>query len=55
MNKVGLVILGIIILAVILVLTVVFQILEFVVGAILFVVALGVLIYLYFKIKNKLD
>jgi hypothetical protein len=55
MKKVGIIILGIIVLALILSLTLVFQILEFVVGAILFVVAIIVLIYLYFKVKNKLD
>lgn len=55
MKKVGIIILGVIILAVILSLTLVFQIIEFVVGAILFVVALIFLGYLYTKVKNKLD
>ncbi len=55
MKKVGIIIIGVIVLALILTLTLVFQVLEFVVGAILFVVAVIFLIYLYFKVKNKLD
>lgn len=55
MKTVGIIILGIIILVIIAVLTLVFEILQFFVGAILFVVALIVLGYFYFKIKKKLD
>jgi len=55
MKKIGIIILGVIVLALILALTLVFQVLEFVVGAILFIIAIIFLIYLYFKVKNKLD
>lgn len=55
MKKVGIIILGVVILAVILALTLVFEIIEFFVGAILFVVAIIFLGYLYNKVKNKLD
>ncbi|MEH6682211.1 MAG: hypothetical protein V7724_16830 [Sediminicola sp.] len=55
MKKIGIIILGIVILALILVLTLVWQVLEFFVGAILFVIAIFFLGYLYSKVKDKLD
>ncbi len=55
MKKIGIIILGIIILAGIAVLTLVFQVLEFIVGAILFLVAIFFLGYLFKTVKNKLD
>ncbi len=55
MKKFALIILGIIILGVILALTLVAEILEFAVGAVLFLVAAGVLFWLYHKVKDKLD
>lgn len=55
MKKIGIIILGVIILGVILVLTVFLEILEFFAGAILFFVAVGVLVYLYKKVKDKID
>lgn len=55
MKKIGIIILAIILLPVILVLTLVFEIIEFFVGAILFIVAVFFLGYLYNKAKNKFD
>lgn len=55
MKKVGIIILAVIVLGVILALTLVAQILEFAVGAVLFLVAAGVLFWLYHKVKDKLD
>lgn len=55
MKKLVLIILAIIVLGVILALTLVAEILEFAVGAVLFVVALGVVGWLWFKIKDKFD
>lgn len=55
MKKIGLIILGIIILGAILVLTLVMEIIEFFMGAIFFVFAIVVLIYLYNKIKDKIS
>lgn len=53
MNKIGLIILGIIVLGAILVMTLVMEILEFFMGAISFVLIAVVLIIVYNKIKNK--
>ena len=55
MKKLGLIILGILILGAILVLTLVMKIIEFFMGVILFVLAVVVLIYLYTKIKDRLS
>jgi len=55
MKKVGIIILAVIILGVILALTLVAEILEFAVGAVLFFVAAGILFWLYSKVKSKLD
>ncbi len=55
MKTTGIIILGIIILILIILLTLVFQIIEFFVGAILFVVAIIFLGYLYNKVKSKLE
>ncbi len=53
MRKVGLIVLGVIILGAILVLTLVMEIIEFFMGGILFLLAIVVLIYIYTKIKDK--
>ena len=53
MKKIGIIILEIIILAGIAVLTLVFQVIEFFVGVILFFVAIFFLGYLYKKAKDK--
>jgi len=55
MRQLGLIILGILILGAILVLTLVMNIIEFFMGAILFVLAIVILIYLYTKIKDKVS
>ena len=55
MKKIGIIILAVIILAGIAVLTLVFQVIEFFVGAILFLVAIFFMGYLYKKVKDKLD
>lgn len=55
MRQLGLIILGILILGAILVLTLVMNIIEFFMGAILFVLAIVILIYLYIKIKDKVS
>ncbi len=55
MKKIGLIILGIIILGAILVLTLVMKVIEFFMGAILFVLAIVVLLILYFKVKDKVS
>lgn len=55
MKKIGIIILAIIILAGIAALTLVFQVLEFFVGIILFIVAVFFLGYLYSKAKDKLE
>ena len=55
MKKFGLIILGILILGAILVLTLVMKVLEFFMGAILFVLAIVILIILYTKIKDKVS
>lgn len=53
MNKIGLIILGIIVLGAILVMTLVMEILEFFMGAISFFLIAVVLIIVHNKIKNK--
>jgi len=55
LKKIGIIILAVIILAGIAVLTLVFQVIEFFVGAILFLVAIFFMGYLYKKVKDKLD
>ena len=55
MKKIGLIIVGIIILGAILVLTLVMKVIEFFMGAILFVLAIVVLLILYFKVKEKVS
>lgn len=55
MKKIGIIILAVIVLALIAILTLVMEVLEFFAGAILFVVAAIILIYLYNKVKNKLS
>ena len=55
MRKIGLIILGVLILGAILVLTLVMKIIEFFMGAILFVLAIVILIILYNKIKDKVS
>ncbi len=55
MKKVGIIILAVIILAGIAALTLVFKVIEFFVGAILFLVAIFFLGYLYKTVKDKLD
>lgn len=55
MKKIALIVLAIVVLGIILVLTLVAEILEFAVGAVLFLVAAAVLFWLYHKIKDKLD
>lgn len=55
MKKIGIILLAVVILAGIAVLTLVFQVIEFFVGVILFFVAIFFLGYLYKKIKDKLD
>ncbi|CAM4080017.1 hypothetical protein [Gillisia limnaea] len=55
MKKIGIIILAVIILAGIAVLTLVFQVIEFFVGAILFLVVIFFLGYLFKKVKDKLD
>ncbi|REG77591.1 hypothetical protein C8N25_1405 [Algoriphagus antarcticus] len=55
MKKLGLIVLGIIILGAILVITLVMEIIEFFMGAILFVLAIVILVYLYNKIKDKVS
>lgn len=55
MKKLGIIILAIVVLGVILALTLVAEILEFAVGAVLFFVALGILAWLWYKIKEKFD
>ena len=54
MKKVGLIILGVMILGAILILTLVMEIIEFALGAIFFVFAIVVLLYLYNKVKDKI-
>lgn len=53
MKTLGVVILGLIAVAVIIVLIVV-EIIEFAIGAVLLLIALGVIYWLYRKVKNKL-
>lgn len=55
MKKIGIIILAVVLLALILVLTLVMEVIEFFAGAILFIVAIFFLGYLYSKIKDKLD
>tara|TARA_R110002012_G_scaffold96233_2_gene231930 strand:- start:11886 stop:12053 length:168 start_codon:yes stop_codon:yes gene_type:complete len=55
MRKLGLILLGVLILGAILVLTLVMKIIEFFMGAILFVLAIVILIILYNKIKDKVS
>lgn len=55
MKKIGIIILAIVILAGIAALTLLFQVIEFFVGIILFIVAVFVLGYLYSKAKDKLE
>ena len=55
MKKLGLIVIGILILGAILVLTLVMEIIEFFMGAILFVLAIVVLIILFNKIKDKVS
>ncbi|SFT85013.1 hypothetical protein SAMN04489724_2303 [Algoriphagus locisalis] len=55
MKKIGLIVAGLLILGAILVLTLVMEIIEFFMGAILFVLAIVVLIILYNKIKEKVS
>lgn len=55
MKKIGIVVLAIVILAVIVVLTLVLKVIEFFVGAILFIVAVFFMGYLYGKVKDKID
>ena len=55
MGKFGLILLGIIILGAILVLTLVMEIIEFFMGAILFVLAFVIFGYLYSKIKDTVS
>ncbi len=54
MKKIGLIILAVVILGSILVLTLVMEVLEFFAGAIFFVLAAILFIYLFNKVKNKL-
>ncbi len=54
MKTLGVGIIGLIIIAVIVVLVVV-EIIEFAIGAVLFLVALGIIWWLYRKVKSKLD
>ncbi len=55
MREFGLIILGVIILGAIIVLTLVMKVIEFFMGGILFLLAIVVLLYIYFKIKNKVS
>lgn len=55
MKKIGIIILAVIILAGIAALTLVFKVIGFAVGAILFLVAIFFLGYLFNKVKNKLN
>lgn len=55
MKKIGIVVLAIIVIAVIIVLTLVMEVIQFFVGAILFIIAIFFLGYLYSKAKDKLD
>lgn len=55
MKKISVLILAIIILGIILYLTFIIAVLEIAVGAILLLVAAGILWWLWNKIKNKLD
>lgn len=55
MKKIGIIVLAIVLLAVIAVLTLIFQVIEFFVGAILFIVAVFFMGYLYSKAKDRLD
>ncbi|MFO7720048.1 MAG: hypothetical protein R6W85_06375 [Gillisia sp.] len=54
MKKIGIIILAVIILAGIAVLTLVLEVIGYILGAILFLVAIFFLGYLFNKIKNKL-
>tara|TARA_R110002020_G_scaffold212242_2_gene418703 strand:- start:134 stop:301 length:168 start_codon:yes stop_codon:yes gene_type:complete len=55
MKKLGLIIVGILVLGAILVLTLVMKVLEVFMGAIFFVLAIVILIILYTKIKDKVS
>lgn len=55
MKKIGIIILSVVILAGIAALTLLFQVIEFFVGVILFLVAIFFLGYWYKMIKDKLD
>lgn len=55
MKKIGLIILGVIVLGAILVMTLVMEILEFFMGAISFVLVAVVLVIVYNKIKDKIS
>lgn len=55
MKKIGIIILGIVILALILILTLILEVIEFIAGTILFFVAAIVMIYLYRKVKDKFE
>ena len=54
MKKIGIIILGVIILGIILVLTLVMEVIEFFMGAIFFVLAIIIIIYLFNKAKDKI-
>ncbi len=55
MKKIGIIILAVIILAWIAALTLVFQVIEFFVGVILFLVAIFFMGYLYKTVEDRLD